>query len=82
VEKLVLRLGLRSIFALGLAATPMTVQAADAQVERGKYVVEIIGCTDCHTPGSLIGRPDTSKYSADRTLASPFPALACSLVRT
>ena len=24
----------------------MTVQAADAQVERGKYVVEIIGCTE------------------------------------
>jgi mono/diheme cytochrome c family protein len=73
VEKLVLRLGLRSIFALGLAATPMTVQAADAQVERGKYVVEIIGCTDCHTPGSLIGRPDTSKYLGGSDVGFAIP---------
>ena len=62
MEKLALRYGFRFTFALGVAPAPMTVLATDAQVERGRYLVEIIGCTDCHTPGSLIGHPDTSKY--------------------
>ena len=24
-------------------------------LERGRYVVEIMGCNDCHTPGYLVG---------------------------
>ncbi len=71
------------IFAVALAAAPgMAARAADPQVERGKYLVDIIGCTDCHTPGSLLGRPDTANTLADRTWASPFPVMACSLVQT
>jgi mono/diheme cytochrome c family protein len=38
--------------------------AAEAQVERGKYLVTIAGCGTCHTPGALTGKPD-----AQRTLA-------------
>ncbi len=46
-----------------VAATPWTVQAADkgkaagpanaAQLERGRYLVDIGGCNDCHTPGYM-----------------------------
>ena len=25
-------------------------------IERGRYVVAIVGCNDCHTPGYLVGR--------------------------
>ncbi len=35
--------------------------AADPQVERGKYLATIGGCTDCHTPGHFLGHPDMSR---------------------
>jgi mono/diheme cytochrome c family protein len=35
--------------------------AAETQVERGKYLVTITGCNDCHTPGALLGKPDFSR---------------------
>jgi mono/diheme cytochrome c family protein len=73
VEKLALRYGFRFTFALGVAPAPMTVLATDAQVERGRYLVEIIGCTDCHTPGSLIGHPDTSKYLGGSDVGFAIP---------
>jgi len=33
-----------------------------AQVARGRYLVQIAGCTDCHTPGYRFGQPDMSRY--------------------
>ena len=36
--------------------------AADPQVERGKYLATIGGCTDCHTPGNFLGHPDMTRY--------------------
>jgi len=35
--------------------------AAETQVERGKYLVTITGCNDCHTPGALLGKSDLSR---------------------
>ena len=53
-----------AIFVAIAAAAPWTVQAADkgksagtanaAQLERGRYLVKIAGCNDCHTPGYLL----------------------------
>jgi mono/diheme cytochrome c family protein len=40
---------------------PAPGSAADTQVERGKYLVTITGCNDCHTPGALLGKPDLSR---------------------
>jgi mono/diheme cytochrome c family protein len=63
-----------SVFALSLAVAPAprAQSAADAQVERGKYLVGITGCHDCHSPKvpgtmkpvpetMLSGRPQTTK---------------------
>ncbi|MBU6260080.1 MAG: c-type cytochrome [Burkholderiales bacterium] len=37
--------------------------AADpSAVRHGAYLVAIGGCTDCHTPGHLRGRPDPRRY--------------------
>lgn len=35
--------------------------AAEEQVERGKYLVTVAGCNDCHTPGYFLGKPDFSR---------------------
>ena len=39
---------------------PPPVSEAD-QVARGHYLVTIIGCNDCHTPGYFYGAPDTTR---------------------
>jgi mono/diheme cytochrome c family protein len=44
-----------------LAALASPAAAADPQVERGAYLVTIAGCSDCHTPGGLLGSPDPSR---------------------
>lgn len=44
----------------GWAVTPAA--AADAQVERGKYLVTFGGCVDCHTPGYFLGKPDMARF--------------------
>jgi mono/diheme cytochrome c family protein len=38
------------------------VAAEGAQVARGKYLVQLAGCTDCHTPGHFLGRPDMARF--------------------
>ena len=35
---------------------------AQAPVERGKYLVTIAGCNDCHTPGYFFGKPDKARF--------------------
>lgn len=45
-----------------MAALAFPVKADDAQIQRGKYLVTITGCSDCHTPGALIGQPDMARY--------------------
>jgi mono/diheme cytochrome c family protein len=32
------------------------------RVARGEYLVKVIGCGDCHTPGALAGAPDMSRH--------------------
>lgn len=44
------------------ASTPKAKADANAkQIARGKYLVTIQGCSDCHTPGTLYGAPDFSR---------------------
>ncbi len=44
-------------------ASAPTIRAGDhATITRGKYLVTLSGCTDCHTPGHLIGNPDLTRY--------------------
>jgi len=54
-----------------LAARPAA--ADDAQIQRGKYLVIVSGCSDCHTPGGLIGQPDASRYLAGSNVGFAIP---------
>ena len=41
---------------------PWEAQVADRQqIERGRYLVTLGGCTDCHTPGHFLGKPDMAR---------------------
>lgn len=35
-----------------------------AQVERGRYLVRLLGCGSCHTDGALVGTPLAGRYLA------------------
>ena len=63
------------VTAVCAAASPVAVRAADSQVKRGEYLAHVAGCTDCHTPGSLIGHPDTSKFLAGSDVGFAVPGL-------
>jgi mono/diheme cytochrome c family protein len=44
------------------ATLPSPASADDAQIARGQYLVTLAGCSDCHTPGALLGSPDMKRY--------------------
>jgi mono/diheme cytochrome c family protein len=42
------------------------------QVERGEYLVELLGCGACHTDGALVGEPDAQRLLAGSTTGIAF----------
>jgi mono/diheme cytochrome c family protein len=65
------------ILAVGIAACALlsfATQAAD-DVARGKYLVVIAGCNDCHTPGYFLGKPDQTRYLGGSDVGFEVPGL-------
>lgn len=60
--------------ALLLAGSTM-VARADPRLERGRYLVEISGCNDCHTPGYFVGHPDATRYLGGSDVGFSIPGL-------
>ncbi|WFP65996.1 MULTISPECIES: cytochrome c [unclassified Mesorhizobium] len=71
------RVSIRLAFLTALAAdlSPLTAVADDAQVERGKYLVTMSGCNDCHTPGYFLGKPDMSRFLGGSDVGFEIPGL-------
>jgi mono/diheme cytochrome c family protein len=61
--------------AAALILAPLAGARADAQSERGKYLVTIGGCSDCHTPGSLMGHPDMKQFLGGSDVGFFIPGL-------
>lgn len=49
--------------------------ADDAQIARGKYLVTMSGCNDCHTPGYFFGKPDMSRFLGGSDVGFEIPGL-------
>ena len=50
--------------------------AADAgAIARGKYLVGIGGCNDCHTPGYFLGKPDMARFLGGSDVGFEIPGL-------
>jgi mono/diheme cytochrome c family protein len=56
---------------VGLAAPAL----ADDRVDRGKYLVGISGCSDCHTPGGLLGNPDSARILGGSDVGFGIPGV-------
>src|SRR5271165_2769977 len=70
----------RYVFAITFGAAlaafgslPPPALADEAQVARGRYLVTIAGCSDCHTPGALIGAADMKRYLAGSDIGFSIP---------
>ena len=62
--------------ALGLGFGLVTTGSAQqSQVERGKYLVTLGSCTDCHTPGFFFGKPDMARYLGGSEVGFEIPGL-------
>jgi mono/diheme cytochrome c family protein len=59
--------------ALAVAIGSPPAGAADSKVERGKYLVTIGSCTDCHTPGHFLGKPDTARHLGGSEVGFEIP---------
>ena len=59
---------------LGMAFTNAAA-AQQAQADRGKYLVAIAGCNDCHTPGYFFGKPEMDRYLGGSEVGFEIPGL-------
>jgi mono/diheme cytochrome c family protein len=64
-----------SLVAVGSAAL-VRAQAAQDQVERGKYLVGITGCHDCHSPKLEGMKPDPERILSGRPATTKVPSKA------
>jgi mono/diheme cytochrome c family protein len=53
----------------------MAAHAADPAVQRGKYLVNIASCNDCHTPGYFLGKPDMARFLGGSDVGFEIPGL-------
>ncbi len=61
--------------ALCMAFAASSARAADSQIARGEYLVNSIGCADCHTAGSFFGHADTAHNLAGSDVGFAIPGL-------
>ncbi len=66
-------LAVAAAVAAGICASSL--KAESDAVSRGKYLVSIAGCNDCHTPGYFFGKPDPARYLAGSEVGFALPEL-------
>ena len=57
---------------LGACCGPL---AAESEIERGKYLVTLGSCNDCHTPGYFFGKPDFSRALSGSDVGFAIPGV-------
>ena len=70
---------MRSIIPAALAASGLLLSVpaafAQSQIQRGEYLVTIMDCTGCHTPGTFLGKPDLQRPLAGSEVGFQIPGL-------
>lgn len=59
----------------GVALGGVRAGAAEDQVARGRYLVSLGGCQDCHTPGNFLGKRDLKRTLAGSEVGFDIPNL-------
>jgi mono/diheme cytochrome c family protein len=67
---------LAAVAALTATVPLMSANADDpAAIARGKYLVTIASCHDCHTPGYFLGKPDMARFLGGSDVGFEIPGL-------
>lgn len=64
-----------SVIVATLAVTSHDAVAQNSQIKRGKYLVTLGGCNDCHTPGYFFGKPDLARFLGGSEVGFEIPGL-------
>ena len=64
-----------ALICLFLSFFAFAAHAGENSVRRGKYLVTVIGCGDCHTPGHFLGKPDVARALAGSEVGFDIPGL-------
>lgn len=76
VLRRIVQLSAVGIFAAICLAIPFRMAGADdQQIARGKYLVNLASCIDCHTPGYFFGKPDMTKYLGGSDVGFAIPGV-------
>ena len=71
-----MRTGCKSfLVAAAMLGASSAALADDSEVARGKYLVTLAGCNDCHTPGYFLGKPDFSRTLGGSDVGFTIPGL-------
>jgi mono/diheme cytochrome c family protein len=67
--------GAAAVGAVAVLVSGLSAPAAadDAQIARGRYLVGIAGCSDCHTPGGMMGAADMKRYLGGSDVGFSIP---------
>jgi mono/diheme cytochrome c family protein len=69
------RFAARALATLSACLLAASAHAADPQVERGKYLVQLGGCNDCHTQGHFTGAPDMTRFLGGSNVGFAIPGM-------
>lgn len=72
MRRMALLLAVAAVLGTAIGAAP---GSAQDQVARGKYLVAIMGCGDCHTPGNFLGKPDLAHPLSGSDVGFEIPGL-------
>ena len=62
-------------FAVAACGISPPAEADDARIARGRYLVGIAGCSDCHTPGGMMGAADMKRYLGGSDVGFSIPGV-------
>lgn len=68
-----LRSALTAGAVVAMLAGSLDAAAANSETERGKYLVTLGGCSDCHTPGNFLGHPDMKRFLGGSDVGFAIP---------
>jgi mono/diheme cytochrome c family protein len=75
MSRLAIQLALAALLGSTTLAVSVTTADAASQVDRGKYLVTVMGCSDCHTPGNFLGHPDMSRFLGGSDVGFAIPGM-------
>src|SRR5262245_37996192 len=64
-----------AVAAIALLLTAANANAQTVEIARGKYLANLGGCNDCHTPGYFFGKPDMDRYLGGSEVGFEIPNL-------